>query len=346
MRKILLIIFSLLLVTTVFCYELPHVVYPPIASEIVGANENCILCQWGAGNLTVVSENDSGYTVSLIRHNELQQRIDIERDSILKWAFSELPEVVSKPFEERESRPFMDTLYCPYRTVYYGADNGLIFYYDNWSIIPDEELENKLRGLEFHLSWELWTPYFERMRAEYEETQKRDLKQCIEILKSSSYPFSENEDDYGIYNLSDSGYDATVDSMTILSVIRKYRNLTKKEALTIIKFFKNNIYGDADGSICGSTGEAFVNDSQYFDLMVHIAREIPDTLKNEINDFLQACLLEYGRVLIDAGAIDINDDELEDTFDNEILPLDSIISLRNSWAEAVKDHPVILGASE
>ena len=132
--------------------------------------------------------------------------------------------------------------------------------------------------------------------------------------------------------------------MVILSVIRKHRNLTQKEALTIINYATNNISQDADGSICGSTGEAFVNDSQFFDLMVHITKEIyPDTLKIEFIRLLQAGLFEYGMDLIDAEAIDISYDENDDMFNDTIWPLDSIISLRNSWAEAVKDHPVILG---
>ena len=180
--------------------------------------------------------------------------------------------------------------------------------------------------------------------AETGKSQINDTVRFIDILESSSYPFSENEDDYGKYNVPYSGYDTTVDSMVILSVIRKHRNLTQKEALTIINYATNNISQDADGSICGSTGEAFVNDSQFFDLMVHITKEIyPDTLKIEFIRLLQAGLFEYGMDLIDAEAIDISYDENDDMFNDTIWPLDSIISLRNSWAEAVKDHPVILG---
>ena len=174
--------------------------------------------------------------------------------------------------------------------------------------------------------------------------QTNDPVRFIDILESSSYPFSDNEDDYDKYHLLYMGEDAMVDSMVILSYLRKYKNLTKKEALTIINYATNNINGDADATIYQSTGEALVNDSQFFDLMVHITKEIyPDTLKIEFIRLLQAGLFEYGMDLIDAEAIDISYDENDDMFNDTIWPLDSIISLRNSWAEAVKDHPVILG---
>ena len=180
--------------------------------------------------------------------------------------------------------------------------------------------------------------------AETGKSQINDTVRFIDILESSSYPFSENEDDYGKYHLLYMGDDAMVDSMVILSYLRKYQNLTKKEALTIINYATNNINGDADATIYQSTGEALVNDSQFFDLMVHITKEIyPATLKIEFIRLFQAGLFEYGIDLIDAEAIDISYDENDDMFNDTIWPLDSIISLRNSWAEAVKDHPVILG---
>ena len=175
-------------------------------------------------------------------------------------------------------------------------------------------------------------------------SQTNDTIRFIDILESSSYPFSDNEDDYDKYHLLYMGEDAMVDSMVILSYLRKYKNLTKKEALTIINYATNNINGDADATIYQSTGEALVNDSQFFDLMVHITKEIyPATLKIEFIRLFQAGLFEYGIDLIDAEAIDISYDENDDMFNDTIWPLNSIISLRNSWAEAVKDHPVILG---
>ena len=177
-------------------------------------------------------------------------------------------------------------------------------------------------------------------------SQTNDTIRFLDILESSSYPFSDNEDDFGKYNLLYSGYDTTVDSMVILSDVRKYNHLTKKEALTIINYATNNINEDAAATIFGATGDVFVNDQQFFNLMVHIAKEIPDTLKIEINSFLMAGLVEYGLGLTDAEVIDISDDELCEMYADKISHLDSIISLRNSWAEAVKDHPVHYGATE
>ncbi len=177
-------------------------------------------------------------------------------------------------------------------------------------------------------------------------SQTNDTIRFINILESSSYPFSDNEDDYDKYHLLYMGEDTTVDSMVILSDVRKYNHLTKKEALTIINYATNSINEDAAATIFGATGDVFVNDQQFFNLMVHIAKEIPDTLKIEINSFLMAGLVEYGLGLTDAEVIDISDDELCEMYADKISHLDSIISLRNSWAEAVKEHPVRFGASE
>ena len=173
--------------------------------------------------------------------------------------------------------------------------------------------------------------------------QTNDPVRFIDILESSSYPFAEKEGDQS-YALCYTGDDDLVDSMVALSYCRKYKNLTQKEALTIINYATNNTNGDRDATIYGSTGDVFVNDSLFFDLMVHITKEIyPDILKIKFIRLFQAGLVEYGNDLIEAEAIDISYDELDKKFDNIIWPLDSIISLRNSWAEAVKDHPVILG---
>ena len=178
------------------------------------------------------------------------------------------------------------------------------------------------------------------------KSQINDTIRFIDILESSSYPFAEKEGDQS-YALCYTGDDDLVDSMVALSYCRKYKNLTQKEALTIINYATNNTNGDRDATIYGSTGEVFVNDSLFFDLMVHITKEIyPDILKIKFIRLLQAGLFEYGMDLIDAEAIDISYDENDDMFNDTIWPLDSIISLRNSWAEAVKDHPVHYGATE
>ena len=332
-------IWCILVTITVFCYEKPQYEFPSAVKDLVDVDENYMICQWGARNLTIVVDIDSGYRATFIRYDGISLKMDIESDSILKWAFSELPKIKYLHFEEMKRRHYTDSVYLPFEIAYYDVSGSPVFYYNNWSIIPEKELADKLKSLKHCLTWKLWENFFKWMDSETKESQKRDFAQFNDIINMCEYPFHDQEDDNDNSYILDLSQEDIIDNMKAILDQHKYNRLTKAEALTIICYACHH---SASYSILLATGEALVNNTQFFEFMVDISKSLPNKHHKEFNTFLQKCITEYGWYLIDSDTIDISCDIL----DIELPSLDSIISIRNSLTKAMKDHPVNYGATE